>query len=114
LAGLTEKAGNLKVRNKLIDELYEFSDFFSLGFEQGIAYTMLAFCHSDEERLSLAERFQKVPRDRFLKQMARTIYREAGEDDAYLASRLADMIESEDYHDLALGPGLGYRRREWL
>jgi hypothetical protein len=106
LENLAQKARNpllsSKVRVGLIDDLFKFIDTASLLFLDGISQIMLAASHSDDERLTLACCFEKIPRNRYLRHIARLIYREVGENEAYLASRLSDLSASEDYYDLAM------------
>lgn len=89
-----------KIRMRLIDEMFQFLGCLVLSKE--IAQVMLAAAHSDDERMTLADCFERSRQNRYLKQLARAIYREVGDDEAYLASRLPDMNSAEDYHDLAL------------
>lgn len=91
---------SLKIRMRLIDDLFQFLD--NLPFLEGITKVMLAAAHSDDERMTLATCFDQSPRNGYLKQLARAIYREVGDDEAYLASRLSNLIFAEDYYDLAL------------
>ncbi len=91
---------SFKVRMCLIDEMFQFLDCLALNKE--ITQVMMAAAHSDDERMTLATCFEQSPYNGYLKQLAREIYREVGDDEAYLASRLPNMNSAEDYYDLAL------------
>ncbi len=91
---------SLKSRMRLIGEMFQFLDCLPLIKE--ITQAMLAAAHSDNERMTLATCFDQSPHNGYLKQLARAIYREIGDDEAYLASRLPNMNSAEDYYDLAL------------
>jgi hypothetical protein len=43
-----------------------------------------------------------VTSNRYSRHIARLIYREAGKNEAYLTSRLSDLLDAEDYYDLAM------------
>ncbi|WP_373533461.1 hypothetical protein [Vampirovibrio sp.] len=91
---------SLKIRMRLIGEMFQFLDCLALIKE--ITQVMMAAAHSDDERMTLATCFEQSPYNGYLKQFAREIYREVGDDEAYLASRLPNMNAAEDYYDLAL------------
>lgn len=90
-----------KVRFHLIDDVMKFLDCTTLGMLERMTQIMLAAAHTDEERIILASCLDQYFQNRYLRNIARAIYREIGEDEAYLASRLPDLLFAEDYHDLA-------------
>lgn len=79
----------------------KFLDDTTLGILERLTQVMLTASHTDEERIILANCLNQYFQNRYLKNMARAIYRETGEDEAYLASLLPDLVFAEDYYDLA-------------
>lgn len=92
---------SLNVRSNVIGEILNFLDCVTLSMLESLAQVMLAAAHTDSERITLATCLVKYTNNRYLRNIARLIYREVGDDEAYLSSRLSDLLFAEDYYDLA-------------